>query len=98
MFLYLIFCFVFLMIRRPPRCTRTDTLLPYTTLFRSRCDDCSFREGCHQTFGEVEGIGLFPFTADSLDRFFAALNDRDSGMTWKTPRGVLQAILSPNLS
>src|SRR3546814_11560548 len=25
----------FLMIRRPPRSTRTDTLLPYTTLFRS---------------------------------------------------------------
>src|SRR3546814_3451709 len=24
------------MIRRPPRSTRTDTLLPYTTLFRSR--------------------------------------------------------------
>src|SRR3546814_3696701 len=23
------------MIRRPPRCTRTDTLFPYTTLFRS---------------------------------------------------------------
>src|SRR3546814_14351283 len=28
-------CF-FLMIRRPPRSTRTDTLFPYTTLFRSR--------------------------------------------------------------
>src|SRR3546814_5686269 len=27
--------FCFLMIRRPPRSTRTDTLLPYTTLFRS---------------------------------------------------------------
>src|SRR3546814_20307780 len=26
---------VFLMIRRPPRSTRTDTLFPYTTLFRS---------------------------------------------------------------
>src|SRR3546814_10331536 len=26
------------MIRRPPRSTRTDTLFPYTTLFRS-CDD-----------------------------------------------------------
>src|SRR3546814_3518552 len=25
----------FLMIRRPPRSTRTDTLFPYTTLFRS---------------------------------------------------------------
>src|SRR3546814_4845527 len=28
--------FIFVMIRRPPRSTRTDTLLPYTTLFRSR--------------------------------------------------------------
>src|SRR3546814_4289277 len=31
--LYIIY---FLMIRRPPRSTRTDTRLPYTTLFRSR--------------------------------------------------------------
>src|SRR3546814_4338127 len=28
-------CFFFLRIRRPPRSTRTDTLFPYTTLFRS---------------------------------------------------------------
>src|SRR3546814_18555594 len=28
--------FFFLRIRRPPRSTRTDTLFPYTTLFRSR--------------------------------------------------------------
>src|SRR3546814_21088009 len=40
--LYFLFCsiffsfFFFLMIRRPPRSTRTDTLFPYTTLFRSR--------------------------------------------------------------
>src|SRR3546814_8044325 len=27
----------FFMIRRPPRSTRTDTLFPYTTLFRSVC-------------------------------------------------------------
>src|SRR3546814_5081491 len=32
----LLFVFFFLMIRRPPRSTRTDTLFPYTTLFRSR--------------------------------------------------------------
>src|SRR3546814_10004732 len=31
-----LFVFFFLMIRRPPRSTRTDTLFPYTTLFRSR--------------------------------------------------------------
>src|SRR3546814_600112 len=28
------------MIRRPPSSTRTDTLLPYTTLFRSHADAC----------------------------------------------------------
>src|SRR3546814_6379860 len=30
--------FFFLMILRPPRSTRTDTLFPYTTLFRSETD------------------------------------------------------------
>src|SRR3546814_18215256 len=30
-----LFLFFFLMIRRPPRSTRTDTLFPYTTLFRA---------------------------------------------------------------
>src|SRR3546814_8049155 len=34
--------FFFLMIRLPPRSTRTDTLLPYTTLFRSREDFDAF--------------------------------------------------------
>src|SRR3546814_5168327 len=38
--------FFFLMIRRPPRSTRTDTLLPYTTLFRS-----------HPGIGFAERIG-----------------------------------------
>src|SRR3546814_4164523 len=32
---YVRYCLFFLMIRRPPRYTRTDTLFPYTTLFRS---------------------------------------------------------------
>src|SRR3546814_5988310 len=31
------------MIRRPPRSTRTDTLFPYTTLFRSRSDHRQWR-------------------------------------------------------
>src|SRR3546814_1267612 len=34
-FLFSSHVFFFLMIRRPPRSTRTDTLFPYTTLFRS---------------------------------------------------------------
>src|SRR3546814_17410482 len=42
LFMFVIICscvsfvsFFFLIIRRPPRSTRTDTLFPYTTLFRS---------------------------------------------------------------
>src|SRR3546814_88010 len=38
LFVVHLFCLLFvffLMIRRPPRSTRTDTLFPYTTLFRS---------------------------------------------------------------
>src|SRR3546814_20466 len=36
LFSLLFLSFFFLLIRRPPRSTRTDTLFPYTTLFRSR--------------------------------------------------------------
>src|SRR3546814_17349073 len=35
MFICYLICLFFLMIRRPPISTRTDTLFPYTTLFRS---------------------------------------------------------------
>src|SRR3546814_3885998 len=55
--------FFFLMIRRPPRSTRTDTLFPYTTLFRSthpRCrpaaaagDGCEFRRRDRAALGLV---------------------------------------------
>src|SRR3546814_8261505 len=38
-------CFFFLMIRRPPRSTRTDTLFPYTTLFRSSAGGGSASRG-----------------------------------------------------
>src|SRR3546814_1065804 len=39
------FCLLFfLMIRRPPRSTRTGTLFPYTTLFRSVRKG---QQGCH---------------------------------------------------
>src|SRR3546814_13988110 len=38
------------MIRRPPRSTRTDTLFPYTTLFRSPHGDDGGRAGA----GDVE--------------------------------------------
>src|SRR3546814_20912959 len=43
------------MIRRPPRSTRTDTLVPYTTLFRSKLADC-------QTAGHARRV------EDDIDR------------------------------
>src|SRR3546814_16766407 len=43
------------MIRRPPRATRTDTLFPYTTLFRSAADaESFFHEGVPVLGDEVE--------------------------------------------
>src|SRR3546814_18171785 len=42
-----VYLFFFLMIRRPPRSTRTDTLFPYTTLFRSA-------GGCRASAGAVD--------------------------------------------
>src|SRR3546814_16407148 len=47
--------FFFLMIRRPPRSTRTDTLFPYTTLFRSGLGPTGFRQTLQRRFAAVEG-------------------------------------------
>src|SRR3546814_6336003 len=42
---------VFLMIRRPPRSTRTDTLFPYTTLCRSRIEAMHRAQHLQRQFG-----------------------------------------------
>src|SRR3546814_7414573 len=44
------------MIRRPPRSTRTDTLLPYATLFRSYVDARTFHK-CQRRFNTTS-VGL----------------------------------------
>src|SRR3546814_9739680 len=46
------------MIRRPPRSTRTDTLFPYTTLFRARAPD-----RVRRYVGTVQIVGSFAFQA-----------------------------------
>src|SRR3546814_19301069 len=51
------------MIRRPPRSTRTDTLFPYTTLFRS-----DLAVICELVVLHVSGLGLQP----DLPRLFHA--------------------------
>src|SRR3546814_7626678 len=51
--------FFFFMIRRPPRSTRTDTLFPYTTLFRSALciGECPFFMAKQLTFYELRRQG-----------------------------------------
>src|SRR3546814_1474796 len=50
--------FFFLMIRRPPRSTRTDTLFPYTTLFRSK--DARIERAGAGPFGQRPGEARDP--------------------------------------
>src|SRR3546814_1141894 len=53
------------MIRRPPRSTRTDTLFPYTTLFRSRVD---FVELDHRRGLAARGKDADQYEQDDGDR------------------------------
>src|SRR3546814_14563603 len=46
------------MIRRPPRSTRTDTLLPYTTLFRSANEGITGRGGVDRRDRERRGAAV----------------------------------------
>lgn len=62
------------------------------------CNGCEKQVTCHAVFGAKDGIGLFPFNARALERFFDALKVDDNGQTWRTPRGLLQAVLNPCLS
>src|SRR3546814_5968854 len=66
------------MIRRPPRSTRTDTLFPYTTLFRSRVrismTECVTDNNKETNMGNVHDAGdshfsvLTPRERDVMDR------------------------------
>src|SRR3546814_12456658 len=73
----------FLMIRRPPRSTRTDTLFPYTTLFRSGRRPGEMKESILDVL-----LYLFEhyFTEDA-----DLVRDRDSLQS-----GLLQAGFSPS--
>src|SRR3546814_4995147 len=55
------------MIRRPPRSTRTDTLFPYTTLFRSRTDEGRGRDGEHHGARARPGV-LADLAGDESDQ------------------------------
>src|SRR3546814_14061460 len=64
--LFVFFFLLFLMIRRPPRSTRTDTLFPYTTLFRSDRLQQTYRALLGQHWIDEEGVERQIGTEDIL--------------------------------
>src|SRR3546814_14163820 len=72
-------CFFFLMIRRPPRSTRTDTLFPYTTLFRSLSDRDALKAAWEQFFLAARELAACPVpVAAAINGHAASSRDRKS--------------------
>src|SRR3546814_15903358 len=77
----MVLLFFFLMVLRPPRSTRTDTLFPYTTLFRSGLDVLQVVGGEHQRRAAAFVEGAQELTEPSLadhvesDRRFVEVED-----------------------
>src|SRR3546814_10986237 len=86
------------MIRRPPRTTRTDTLFPYTTLFRSfsRTPGAlaawlgQTKGTVSQTVGALERKGLVERTGDPDDRRLVRLSLTEAGhaMLGRAPESI----------
>src|SRR3546814_19531245 len=64
------------MIRRPPRSTRTDTLFPYTTLFRSPSDSITDKALLQWVPGNLLKVAIDRFAEGlSDDLFLSKIND-----------------------
>src|SRR3546814_4041873 len=79
------------MIRRPPRSTRTDTLFPYTTLFRSDGSDRRDRRRAIMTVFTDPGTepntaaihGALGEAAPAWDRLLEVVADVGATVTWR---------------
>src|SRR3546814_7632299 len=75
------------MIRRPPRSTRTDTLFPYTTLFRSFA--AALYPEQEKMGGPMVGIGLRP----AMAQIDSAIQDRVAGFHLDRGKRLVSEIL-----
>ncbi|WP_437723737.1 hypothetical protein [Sorangium sp. So ce861] len=69
------------------------------------CEKCPHRKPCHAAFGSVTvpkvahgPVGLYPFTRDSIERFWSRLTDPERKHTQQTPRGLLINVISVGLN
>src|SRR3546814_11360811 len=70
--------FFFLIIRQPPRSTRTDTLFPYTTLFRSKIAAAALQGFDERGEAGDAGLGLDDDLAVDEGGFHRQIGDRPS--------------------
>src|SRR3546814_16454787 len=80
------------MIRRPPRSTRTDTLFPYTTLFRS-CHSVLTHYG-HSAIGD-QHLTEYSVEAHGLTKYFEGFTAVDH-VSLEVPAGSIYGVLGPN--
>src|SRR3546814_2749938 len=81
--------FFFFMIRRPPRSTRTDTLFPYTTLFRSaggRADEA-------EDFQDAQGLAHARPPDSELGRELALGSEAVAGSRSEEHTSELQSLM-----
>src|SRR3546814_691697 len=77
------------MIRRPPRSTRTDTLFPYTTLFRSRSDPPPVLEA---TEHDLDAVAAFVATLVVFYGLVPYFSARDAGRDPLFLQGVAEPV------
>src|SRR3546814_13694369 len=68
------------MIRRPPRSTRTDTLFPYTTLFRSPLTETDLATSLYESGLKLKSEGK---DAEAFDRFRSAADRGHAGAAYE---------------
>src|SRR3546814_14334671 len=83
------------MIRRPPRSTRTDTLFPYTTLFRSSLRDAVTSVATHRSSAKLAALQAQAFVprgahiecplTDILQEHDFVASESKAGFVWDDP-------------
>src|SRR3546814_5460649 len=76
------------MIRRPPRSTRTDTLFPYTTLFRSGSEKPRPPGSVHRILQDLAGLELRLHARLDLHRLAGARVAAGRGLSLRDGKGA----------
>jgi len=53
--------------------TDEETGQPYNSV-PNACVDCEYRPDCHTGFGQIDGVGLYPFNANAIERMRDRVN------------------------